>query len=75
MVFLLCYVYAMKESEWKGTTLAPYNMRNETPAWMCITREGLDQKERRDKKNARLARRKKKPSQFLLSTLFHQRSK
>lgn len=67
MVFLLCYGYAMKESEWKGTTLAPYNMKNETPAWMCITREGLDQKERRDKKNARLARRKKKPLQFLLA--------
>lgn len=67
MVFLLCYVYAMKESEWKGTTLAPDRLENNTPAWMCITREGDDAKVRREKKNARLARRKKKPLQFLLA--------
>jgi len=60
----------IKEVPWSGVTKAPDDLENSTPAWMCLTREGLDQKERRDKKNARLARkrrRKRKPVQFMLA--------
>ena len=37
-------------------TLTPDDMRNETPAWMCLTREGDEKKLRRDRKNMRLAK-------------------
>ena len=37
-------------------TLTPDDMKNETPAWMCITREGDEKKLRRDRKNMRLAK-------------------
>lgn len=37
-------------------TRTPDDMTNETPAWMCITREGDEKKLRRDRKNMRLAR-------------------
>ena len=69
MLFLLCYCSAMIEKAWEGITLEPTRLDNDTPAWMCLTREGLDQKERRDKKNARARKRKRKykPVQFLLA--------
>ena len=69
MLFLLCYILPMIEKAWEGITLAPTRLDNDTPAWMCLTREGLDQKERRDKKNARARKRKRKykPVQFLLA--------
>jgi hypothetical protein len=60
----------IKEVSWEGATLAPDDLKNSTPAWMCLTREGKDQKERRDKKNARLERqraRKRRPVQFMFS--------
>ena len=58
----------MIETPWEGNTVAPDDYRNQTPAWMCLTREGLDQKERREKKNEREARRKprKRPVQLML---------
>lgn len=58
----------MREVPWEGKTISPNDFRNDTPAWMCLTREGLDQKERRDKKNEREARRKprKRGAQLLL---------
>ena len=37
-------------------TLAPDDIKNETPAWMCLTREGDEKKLRRDRKNMRLAK-------------------
>ena len=69
MVFLLCYCLPMIERAWEGCTLQPDRLENQTPAWMCLTREGDDAKVRRDKKNARArkGRRKYKPVQFLLA--------
>ena len=60
MVFFVCYILPMIEKAWEGITLAPTRLDNDTPAWMCLTREGLDQKERRDKKNERARIRKRK---------------
>lgn len=57
----------MIEKPWDGITIAPDRLYNNTPAWMCLTREGDDAKVRRDKKNARMARRRRRPRQLMFA--------